>query len=71
MPLPFIRVVCRDCEEIISDGWPPRSATTDASEPEGGAPLVPLVISRQICRQCEAEAELQDAEDRRRGTVNA
>lgn len=58
MPMSFFRVVCGECERVVSDGWP----ADDSTQPE-----VARRISRQICRGCEEEAALQIKEDRRRG----
>lgn len=57
MPLSFYRIVCGTCERVISDGWPPEALPAQC------------VISKHTCRECEEEARLQVAEDRRRGLV--
>lgn len=48
MPLSYYRIVCGTCERVISNGWPP------------DAPPELCVLSRQTCRECEADAVAMD-----------
>lgn len=44
MPLSFYRIVCGECDRIISDGWP------------ADAPPEQCLISKHTCRECEEDA---------------